>query len=90
MEVSELADEGEQGPKYYAKTSNLNVQLLQKNYGGLFVRGPVRYSLDVPLKLIMGMAKVWQKTFFFGEDVFFRMEEFVEQPLHTHCFECYM
>ena len=26
VEVSELADEGEQGPKYYAKTSNLNVQ----------------------------------------------------------------
>ena len=26
VEVSELADEGEQGPKYYAKASNLNVQ----------------------------------------------------------------
>ena len=51
MEVSELADEGEQGPKYYAKTSNLNVQPSQKNYGGSFVRGPVRFSPDVPLKL---------------------------------------
>ena len=26
VEVSELADEGEQGPTYYAKASNLNVQ----------------------------------------------------------------
>ena len=25
VEVSELADKGEQGPKYYAKTSSLNV-----------------------------------------------------------------
>ena len=26
VEVSELADEAEQGPKYYTKTSNLNAQ----------------------------------------------------------------
>ena len=53
VEVSELADEGEQGPKYFAKTSNVNVQPPQKNYRGSFVRGPVRYSPDVPLQLNM-------------------------------------
>ena len=61
VEVSELADEGEQGPKYYAKRSNLNVQPPQKNYGGSFVRGPVRYSPDVPRKINMRFAKVWRK-----------------------------
>jgi len=64
VEVSELADEGEQGPKYYAKRSNLNVQPPQKNYGGSFVRGPVRYSPDVPLKLNMDMAKVRRQLYF--------------------------
>ena len=54
-------NEGEQGPKYYAKRSNLNVQPPQKNYGGSFVRGPVRYSPDVPRKINMRFAKVWRK-----------------------------
>ena len=66
MEVSELADEGEQGSKYYAKTSTLNVQPPQKNYGGSFVRDPVRYSPDVPLKLNMDMAKIWRKKIFYS------------------------
>ena len=69
VEVSELADEGEQGPKYYAKTLNPP----QKNYGGSFVRGPIRYSPDVPLKLNMDMAK---ENFLFCEDVLFRVKEF--------------
>ena len=79
VEVSELADKGEQGPKYYAKTSSLNVQhcaATQKNYGGSFVRAPVPYSPDVPLKLNMDMAKGWRKYFFFSEDVLFRVKEF--------------
>ena len=37
------------------------VQPPQKNYGGSFVRGPVPYSPDVPLKLNMDMAKAWRK-----------------------------
>ena len=49
------------GQNTFAKTSNLNVQPPQKNYGGSFVRGPVRYSPDVPLKLNMDMAKVFGK-----------------------------
>ena len=49
------------GPKYYAKRSNLNVQPPQKNYGGSFVRGPVRYSSDVLRKINMRFAKVWRK-----------------------------
>ena len=74
--MSELADEGEQGPKYFAKTSHLNVQPPQKNYGGSFVRDPIRYSPDIPLKLNMDMAKVWRKkNFLFGEDVLFRVKE---------------
>ena len=71
VEVSELTDEGEQGPKYYAKTLNLNVQPPQKNYGGSFVRGPIRYSPDVPLKLNMDMAKVWRKKIFYSAKMSF-------------------
>ena len=58
---------GEQGQKYYAKTSNLNVQPPQKNYGGSFVRGPVPYSPDVPLKLNMdnGYGESLAKVIFF-------------------------
>ena len=82
MDVSELADEGEQGPKYHAKTSNLNVQPPQKSYGGSFVRGPVRYSPDVPLKINMGFAKVWRKYFFCEDDVF-HMKEFRTTPIYT-------
>ena len=70
MEVSELADEGEQGPRYDAKTSNLNVQPPRKNYGVSFVRGPVRYSPDVPLKLNMDIwRKFGERCVLFGEDV---------------------
>ena len=57
--------------KHYAKTSNLNVQPPQKNYGGSFVRGPFRYSPDVPLKLNMDMAKVWRKKIFYSAKMSF-------------------
>ena len=84
--MSELADEGEQGPKYYAKTSNLNVQPPQKNYGGSFVRGPVRYSPDVPLKLNMDMAKVWRKKIFYSAKMSFSAWKNLEQPSHTYIY----
>ena len=35
--------------------------IIYKNYSGSFVRGPVPYSPDVPLKLNIGTAKVWRK-----------------------------
>ena len=70
------------------KTSNLNVQPAQNNYGGSFVRGPVRYSPDVPLKLNMDMAKVWRKKIFYSAKMSFSAWKNLEQPSYIYIYIC--
>ena len=80
VEVSELAGEGEQGPKYYAKTSNLNVQhcaaiteilrwlICPRSCSILaWCTGKVKHGYDESLA---------KEKKLFGEDVLFRVKEF--------------
>ena len=58
----------------------------QKNYGGSFVRGPIRYSPDVPLKLNMDMAKVWRKKIFYSAKMSFSAWKNLEQPSNIYIY----
>ena len=77
--VSELADEGEQGPKYYAKASNLNVQQCAATTEKLrWLICPRSCSILAwcTAKVKHGYGESLAKVFFFSEDVLFRVKEF--------------
>ena len=80
VEVSELADEGEQGPKYYAKASNLNVQHCAATTEKLrWLICPRSCSILAwcTAKVKHGYGESLAKVnFLFSEDVLFRVKEF--------------
>ena len=79
VEVSELADEGEQGPTYYAKTSNLNVQHCAATTEKLrWLICPRSCSILAwcTAKVKHGYGESLAKVILFSEDVLFRVKEF--------------
>ena len=80
VEVSELADEGEQGPKYYAKTSNLNVQhcaATTEKLRWLICPRSCSTLACCTAKVKHGYGESLAKVnFFIREDVLFRVKEF--------------
>ena len=80
MEVSELADEGEQGPKYYAKAPNLNVQhcaATTEKLRWLICLRSCSILAWCTAKVKHGYGESLAKVdFLFSEDVLFRVKEF--------------